>query len=94
MIPTPEEALRRIKENWLHGTYIATEHAKEELRKANCDMNDIKQVIFNPTSVSQVTYDNEYKNWKIKIRGIAIDGEELTIVIAFSEDEFRIITAY
>jgi len=93
-VPTSEEALSKIKQNWISGSYIATKHAKEELIKANCDMNDVRQIIFNPKSVSQPNYDNTHKNWKVIISGTAIDGEELTIVVAFWEDEFQIITAY
>ena len=91
---TPEEALSKIRKNWIHSSYIATKHAKEELIKANCDMNDVRQIIFNPKSVSQPDYDSTHKNWKVAISGTAIDGEQLTIVVAFWEDEFKIITAY
>jgi len=93
-ILTPEDALRKIQKNWIEGSYRATKHAKEELKNANCDMNDVKQIIFNPKSVGKVKYDNTYKNWKVEISGIAVDGQELTIVLGFWEDEFIIITAY
>ena len=95
-IPAFEEALRIIRKNWIEGSCILAKHAKKELANANCDIFDIKQIIFDPNPVGQVEYDSEYENWKIKIKGTAIDGIELTVVLAFCEDEdmVKIITVW
>ena len=43
--------------------------------------------------VSQVEWDEDHQNWKCKVEGKDIDGEDMSIIVGICDDNAIIVTA-
>lgn len=70
------------------GRLVPTWHIEEESGPTrNFDSIDVLQVLRTGRVVSEPEYIAEYKNWKCKVVGQDVEGEELTLVVAFDPDK-------
>ncbi len=70
-----------------------TRHCRQRMAQRNVSMDDIRYVIQWGEVVS-LEESPEYGNWKCTIKGVDIDGNELTFVAAVTENEIICITVF
>ncbi|MFP3869353.1 MAG: DUF4258 domain-containing protein [Syntrophobacteria bacterium] len=73
------------------GELVLTWHIeKESSPSRDFDFIDVLQVLRTGCVVSEPEYIAEYKNWKCRVVGRDMEGEELTLVVAFDPDKGRL----
>jgi len=72
---------------------LTTKHCRQRMTERNVTMDDIRYVIQWGEVVS-VEESPEYGNWKCTIKGMDMDGNELTFVAAVTEDEVVCIIVF
>lgn len=75
----------------LYGTFRETFHSADERSYRNVTQEDMLQMLQGAwTLVGQAEFSEEHHNWKYRLRGTDIEGDELTLVVAIDPDENRI----
>ena len=81
---TPAEAREFIQhrtEEAGSGAIGITQHARERARERNIGRRDLEHVLKNGT-VDEPVWDERYGNWKYRVSGTDVDGEDLTVIVA------------
>lgn len=81
----------------LHGTYRETHHSAEDRSYRNVSDDDIQFMLRGSWRLSGgPEWDETHKNWKYKLTGHDIEGDELVLVVAVNQEEqlITVITKY
>ena len=88
---SPVEAFQAIR-SLLEGGSDAisfVRHARERGRARRFNRRDIEHVLRSGT-VGDATWNDRFRNWTYRVRGVDLDGDELTVVIALDPAWARI----
>jgi hypothetical protein len=72
------------------GDVIPTDHCQDEMFEANADMTDVLNVL-ETGRVSKHEWNEEHQNWKYRVDGEYVDGEELTAITVIVESDMQLI---
>ena len=91
---TLSEAQKVIRGIAKFGSIIPTFHIDfESGPKRSWDLQDVEAVLTHGNVTEEPVFDDEYGNWKYKVEGKAIDGDEAIVVtVILSHRELRAIT--
>jgi len=92
-----EEAKSKILEILETGEIIPTwYHAKNRMKQRNVMDDDIKEALFNGEIKRDAEWDDRYKNWKYRVEGTDIEGEDLIVItiIIEKDHQLRILTVF
>jgi hypothetical protein len=81
----------------LYGTYRETRHSAEDRSYRNVSDDDIQFMLRGPwTLKGPPEWDEMHRNWKYKLSGQDIEGDELVLLLAVNEEEqmITVITKY
>jgi hypothetical protein len=100
---TDKELFALIEERILEGKYIFLSHSKQRIKERNLSQLDVlsllsgkkgygrrrnkKKDVYEPPSISELAED-----WKYCIEGYDIDGNQLRVIITFTDELMPIIT--
>ena len=86
-----EEAQEIVRELSFHGTLVPTLHFEHESGpQRNFDMLDALRVIRSGMVISEPEYNEKHNSWKCEVEGKDIEGDRLTLIIAFNPDSRRL----
>lgn len=87
---SPEEAKAKILIILDDGDVIPTEHCEDEMLEANSKMADVLNVL-ETGKIIKHEWDEEHQNWKYRVRGTDIDGDELVAITVIVESDLQLI---
>jgi len=92
----PEEATRKIREIVRHGgTVILSRHCRTRMLERNLTIHDLLSVLSNGNVTGPPEYSEEHHQYRYKVAGQTIDGEEaIAITVIVSHRSALIITMY
>lgn len=89
-----DEALCHIRHILDHGTVHFSNHARERMQHRNFTTLDILYIL-ETGKITDKEYDVERCNWKYKVSGVDLDGDDGNVVTAIlSAHEQLIISAF
>jgi len=80
-----------------HGTWLQSRHAAEDRGYRNISDDDIEAALTGPwTLARKPEWSEPYQNWKYRLDGKDIEGDDLTLIITVNEEEITIfvVTKY
>lgn len=87
----PEHELRlAVSRAVLHGTFRETFHSAEERSYRHITQEDILHMLQHEWALVGAEFDDEHHNWKYRVAGKDIEGDDLNLIIAIDPDENRI----
>ena len=85
---TLQVAVRRIA---MYGTIWETKHSAVDRGYRNVSQDDILALLEGDWKLAgEPEWDEFHRNWKYKVAGLDIDGDDLTLVIAVNVEMQRI----
>lgn len=81
----------------LYGTYRETRHSAEDRSYRNVSDDDIQFMLAGSWKpLGNPEWDDMHKNWKYKLIGHDIEGDDLVLVVAVNQEEqlITVITKY
>ena len=95
---TPAEAQEEIRRLLLQrglGAISFVRHARERAHTRNFDERDVEHVLENGI-VDEPVRDERYGNWKYRVSGTDVDGEDLTVIVALDPawERITIVTGF
>lgn len=88
-----ENILEKIRDYVENKRYRITEHAISRQKQRSLKLPDIIEVLRNGFHEKDKTlFSTKFQTWNYAIRGKAVDGEEVRVIVAFEKDMI-IITA-
>lgn len=86
-----EELRTAVARIALYGTLRESFHSAEERSYRNVSQDDILHMLEGAWRLAnEPEYDEAHRNWKYKLAGHDIEGDELVLVVAVDTDEQRI----
>lgn len=87
------EEIRRILET---GFFSFTAHQGERSRERRIPHDSIVHAIGSGRIVEGPEWNDEFENWKVRVDGQTVDGEDLSIILAVDlvAEELTLITAF
>ena len=78
------------------GTITFARHADQRGIERRFSRQDIEYVLKTGVVADEPIWNESFENWKCRLTGMDIDGDELTIIIALdlSRAHIRVITAF
>lgn len=78
---TPDEAKRKIT-LFLdeRGTFEPSFHCRESMRKRKVSDLDVVKALETGEVIKEPEWDDNFQNWKYRVEGVDIEGDELTAV--------------
>jgi hypothetical protein len=71
-----------------YGTVWQTRHAGQERDYRNVSDDDIQHMLLGPWVLErQPEWSEDHRNWKYRLRGTDIEGDELTLIVALNVEE-------
>ena len=65
-------------------------HALERSEERQFSRRDVRHVLMTGTIGSQPTWDDRFEQWKYRVQGRDLDGEELTLIVSIEPEWERI----
>ncbi len=88
-----EDLLEKIRNHIENRKYRVTEHAISRQQLRSLKLPDILEVLRNGFHEKDKTiFSNKFQTWNYAIRGKAVDGGDVRVIVAFDKDMI-IITA-
>lgn len=84
--PDPLELLGRARRAVVQGRTWVSSHAQRRLAERGARIVDLHRVVLQGC-VEQAEWDPEHRNWKLVLRGVDGEGDDLRIVCALATDE-------
>ncbi len=72
------------------GNVIPTEHCEDEMFEANADLPDVLNVL-ETGKITKHEWDEDFQNWKYRVVGTDIDGDELTAITVIVKFDLQLI---
>jgi hypothetical protein len=80
-----------------YGKVWQTRHAERDRIDRNVDDDDIQHMLLSAWVLErQPEWSEEHRNWKYRLRGSDIEGDELTLIVVVNTEEqkLRVITKF
>ena len=88
----PLQAERKIQYILETGAVILTKHCRiESMPERRVDMNDVRYVLKHGQIIREPEWDESNDNWKYRVEGTDIEGDELTAIVVIESDLMLII---
>jgi hypothetical protein len=72
----------------LYGTYRETKHSAHDRNYRNVSDDDIQAMLQGPWKLAATPeWDAQYRNWKYRLAGSDIEGDELVLIVALNLEE-------
>lgn len=91
------DAKRLIEAILDQGTVVFTHHCRQEsMPKRGVSAQDVLHVLEHGQIVKAAEWDAQHQNWKYRVDGVDIDGDELTAVTVIIQSDFtvRVLTVF
>ncbi len=91
------DAKRLIEAILDQGTVVFTYHCRHEsMRKRSVSTQDVLHVLEHGQIVQAAEWDAQHQNWKYRVDGMDVDGDDLTAVTVIIQTDFtvRILTVF
>ena len=72
--------LKKLQDCVRQNNYVVTLHAEEEIDEDELSIFDVERVVLTG-DITERQKDAEKKGWKYLVRGQALDGSEVTVVV-------------
>jgi hypothetical protein len=89
---SPAEAQRKIRLILEEGIVDISGHCRHRMRTRGVDDLDIAHVLEKGQIIRQAEWDSDYNNWKYRIEGTDIEGDELTAITVIFEADLSLLT--
>lgn len=76
-----KETLDTIRDIAQLGNVILTGHVKRRMRERDYSIDDIVLILSKGEIIEPPEYDKEYNNWKWKVQGHAIEGDQAAVIV-------------
>lgn len=87
----PEQELRlAVSRAIVYGTFRETFHSADERSYRNITQEDMLHMLQGAWALAGVEFDDDHHNWKYKVAGKDIEGDDLILIIAVDRDENRV----
>ena len=88
----PLQAKRTIDYILERGCVIVTTHCRlDSMPKRHVDMNDVQYVLKHGQIIQEPEWDSDNENWKYRVEGTDVEGEELTAIAAIESTSMLIV---
>ena len=89
---SPLEATRKIRLTLEEGTTDYSRHCwHERMPERNVSTLDVEHVLGKGQVIREAEWDSDYCNWKYRVEGTDIEGEELTAITVIFEEDFSLL---
>ncbi len=85
------EAQRKIQFILEDGTIDFTTHCRRRMRERGVDDLDIVHVLKNGQIVREAEWDSDQYNWKYRVEGKDVEGDELTAITVIFEADLSLL---
>ena len=94
----PDEAKRKIVQILREGNTVFSDHLLRDIarNRRGVTHQDVLYVLQNGEIILAPEWEEDNRNWKYKVEGIDLEGEELRAITIIIEEQFClfIVTAY
>ena len=94
---TPAEAIVKIKLIIDQGNIKFSRHCRQEsMVKRNVDADDVIAALENGQVIENGEWDSTHANWKYKVEGLDLTGDELKVITVIFDINFSllVVTVY
>ena len=88
----PAEAQRKIQLILEEGIVDFTAHCRRRMRERRVDDLDVVHVLSQGQIIREAEWDSEHDNWKYRVEGTDIEGDELTAITVIFEADLSLLT--
>ena len=88
---SPAEALRKIQLILEEGIVDFTTHCRRRMRETGADDLDVVNVLRNGQIMRESEWDSDHNNWKYRVQGTDIEGDELTTITVIFEADLSLL---
>jgi Domain of unknown function (DUF4258) len=89
---SPLEATRKIRLILQEGTIDYSGHCWfERMRERNVSTLDVEHVLAEGQVIREAEWDSDCCNWKYRVEGTDIEGDELTAITVIFEQDFSVL---
>lgn len=92
--PSLKKVQNDICDIFERGNIVTTLHIKERMQARNFSMQDIMHVIEHGRLKQNFLWNEKCSQWNFDIKGLAIDGEPLTVRLAIEKNKLILITGF
>lgn len=89
---SPAEAKRKIQLILVEGIVDISNHCRRRMRERGVDDLDLAHVLREGQIVREAEWDCEHEEWKYRIEGTDIEGDELTAITVIFEADLSLLT--
>jgi Domain of unknown function (DUF4258) len=89
---SPAEAQRKIRLILEEGTVDISGHCRRRMRARGVDDLDIAHVLEKGQIIRQAEWDPDHNEWKYRVEGTDIEGDELTAITVIFEADLSLLT--
>ena len=89
---SPPEATRKIRLILDEGTVDYSGHCwRVRMPQRNVSTLDVEHVLGEGQVIREAEWDCDYGNWKYRVEGTDIEGDELTLITVIIEQDFSVL---
>jgi len=88
---SPAEAKRKILLILEEGTVDFSAHCRRRMSDRNVDDLDIVHVLKEGQIIREAEWDEEHGNWKYRVEGTDIEGDDLTSILVIFEIDLSLL---
>lgn len=88
---SPAEALTKIQVVLAEGIVDFSVHCRRRMRERGVDDLDVIHVLRHGRILRKAEWDDDHNNWKYRIEGRDIEGDELTVITVIFEMSLSLI---
>ena len=89
---SPPEATRKIRQILEEGTVDYSGHCwHERMPQRNVSALDIEYILQEGQVIREAEWDRTYRDWKYRVEGTDIEGDELTAITVIFEHDFSVL---
>lgn len=92
-----DEAIGRIQSILQHGRVEPTYHClRDSMASRGVELSDVLHALSNGRITRPPEFDTTFNNWKYRVEGWDVEGDELTVITVILETNLllRIITVF
>ena len=86
------EAKRKIQLILVEGIVDISNHCRHRMRERGVDDLDVAHVLREGQIIREAEWDPEHEEWKYRIEGTDVEGEELTAITVIFEADLSLLT--
>src|SRR5258708_32815348 len=88
---SPAEAKRKIQLILEEGTVDFSGHCRRRMRERGANDLDIVHVLEEGQIIREAEWDSDYENWKYRVEGADVEGEEITVISVIFEVDLSLL---